>query len=89
MAWKKQFPAQVRFEELGTLEPFIIAEEPESLGKGKYRILLKTKKGRKYTCTTYDSTVGNILEVQGDDDVYVKATAEVVDGKTYMRFAPG
>lgn len=84
MSWKKKFAARARYEELGTLGAFKIAEEPESLGKGKYRVRLVDADGQEYTLSTYESTIGDILAASGDG--YCTAEMEVTSDGTFMRF---
>lgn len=84
MTWKKQFASRVRLSQLPDIGPFKIANEPEPLGKGQFRVVLVTKDGKKKMLRTYESTIGDIL--QASFEGYVKAFPIEIDGKTYINF---
>ena len=46
--------------------PMRIDQEPEALGKGKFRVRAALKGGGEVQFTTFEGTVGNILEAQGE-----------------------
>ena len=81
--WKKRFAANVRYEDLPTIGPFSIDEEPESLGKGKYRAKIETDEAT-YMITTFEGTIGDILHAQGNGKC--EAYPEEVGDATYIRF---
>lgn len=82
MSWKNRFAVTVRYENLHTIEAFKIKEEPEALGKGRYRVRLVTQDSKEYILTTYESTIGNILDACVGDGF---CTASLVDG--YQSFS--
>ena len=84
MSWKKKFAANVRYEDLPNLTKFRIIDEPESLGKGKYRVRLETETN-EFQLPTYEGTIGDIVYAQGDG--WCEAYSEIgSDGNTYIRF---
>jgi len=84
MTWRKRFAANVRYEELPTIGPFCLTEEPESLGKGKYRAKIETE-DKTFQLTTYEGTIGDILYAM-DETGKCEAYPEEVGDATYVRF---
>ena len=64
MSWKKRFAPSVRMSEL-VGKPLRIDTEPESLGKGRYRVRASLKGGGEIQFTTFEGTIGNIVEAAG------------------------
>ena len=85
MSWKKRFAANVPYLRLPDIGPFRITEEPESLGKGKYRAKLDSRDdSQDFQLTTFEGTIGDIVYAQGDG--FCEAYLEDVDGSEYIRF---
>ena len=64
MAWKKRFAPSVRMSEL-VGKPLRIDAEPQVLAQGKYRVRASLKGGGEIQFTTFEGTIGNIIEAQG------------------------
>lgn len=64
LAWKKRFAPSVRMSEL-VGNKLRIESEPESLGKGRYRVRAALKGGGEIQFTTFEGTIGNIIGAQG------------------------
>lgn len=54
--------------ELVGIGPIRIMDEPENLGKGKYRVRAAKKDGGEVQFTTFEGTIGNIVKAQGKND---------------------
>ena len=65
MAWKEKFAPSIRIGELVSVGPIRIVDEPENLGKGKYRVRAQKKGGGEVQFTTFEGTIGNIVDAQG------------------------
>src|SRR3990170_5938361 len=83
MSWKRNFAANVRFNDLPAIGAFKIETEPESLGKGKFRVQLLLKAGGKRVLSTYEATIGDIVSITSD---WVEAYEEKVGKEVYIRF---
>lgn len=66
MAWKKRFAPSVPIGRLPEYGPMRIETEPETLPQGRFRVVAHLKDGGKVQFTTYEGTIGNILEAQGE-----------------------
>lgn len=84
MSWKKDFVRNVRFGQLPEIGAFHIASEPEPLGKGKFRCVLIAESGHKYSLSTFEATIGDILFACGDSSCV--AFEERVGKEVYIRF---
>ena len=86
--WKKRFPATVFIRDLPAVGAFRIVEEPESLGKGKYRFRAVKPDGSSIQCTTFDGTIGSILEAQGPKGYAEAYYSEETNskGEAYINF---
>lgn len=80
MSWKNKYPATIRYGALPSIGPFKIMDEPENLGKGKFRAVLVTPNDSKFMLTTWESTIGDILYASKDG--YCEGS---LDGE-YVRF---
>ncbi|MBT7264519.1 MAG: hypothetical protein HN831_03475 [Waddliaceae bacterium] len=64
MSWKDRFAGDTQYNKLPELGPFKIEEEPESLGKQKYRCKVVCYDGKSFMLSTFESTIGNIVNSQ-------------------------
>jgi|SaaInlV_200m_DNA_3_1039701.scaffolds.fasta_scaffold62632_2 hypothetical protein len=81
MSWKNKFAGDTQYNKLPEMGPFKIEEEPESLGKQKYRCKLLDIEGKSYMLSTFESTIGNIVNAMEQT-----GWAEAYNEGEYIRF---
>jgi hypothetical protein len=83
MSWKEKFAANMQYSNLPTIGAFHIQTEPEDLGKGKFRVEIVCKSGKKYIMNTYEATIGDIVSIPAQ---WIEAYEEKIGKNTYIRF---
>lgn len=85
MGWK--FVGRIRYGQLSSLKAFKLVEDvyPESLGRGRFRVTIVEPNEKRYLLTTFESTLGDMVNAGGLKD-WIRAVEVSVDDKMYLNF---
>jgi hypothetical protein len=87
MSWKNNFAGNIQFGKLPEIGAFKISEEPEALGKGKFRVHLVNKEGQKKVMSTFEATIGDIVSIPSEwVEAYIETVGKGKDAQDYIRF---